>query len=252
MKITVLGSGSAFSDFTRFNSAYLVESGDACFMIDCGSDALRALQKAEVNFFSIQDIYLTHMHADHCGGVPAVLTAMHVLGRREPILIHVPSTQFEFMKSWLANFFIYNERWSFRIDLQPLNAGKKNLNENIELEFISTNHLERYKDSALKAGINPMSFSVIVREGKNSFYFSSDLDSIDEVDSHIDCSLSLIEAAHPELKEIAEISKVGNDKIFLTHIPQELEADGEWKRMLSSKFGIKKLNVVHEGQIFTI
>ncbi len=252
MKITVLGSGSAFSSLTRFNSAYLVEAGKSSFMIDCGSDALRALQKAGVNLFSIRDIFLTHMHADHCAGLPAVLTAMHVLDRKDPVKVHVPLTQFEFVKSWFANLFIYNERMSFRIELSSLDAGKTNLDENIKLEFIRTNHLEKYMEFASRSGFNPMSFSVIVREGKKSFFFSSDIDSIDEINSNMNSSLSFIEAAHPKLEEIARISNGARSNVFFTHIPQELEIDGIWRKELSSKFGIKNINTVHDGQVFTI
>jgi ribonuclease BN (tRNA processing enzyme) len=252
MKITVLGSGSAFSGLTRFNSAYLVEDEKACFMIDCGSDALRALQKSKVDMFSIQDIFLTHLHADHCGGLPAVLTAMHVLGRTMPINIHAPSTQLDFVKLWLDNFFIYNARWSFRFELLPLDVGKKSLPGNIELEFVRTKHLIKYEEPALRAGISPLSFSVIVREGKKSFFFSSDLGSIQEAGSYVGSSLAFIEAAHPALAEISKISREAGDKVFFTHIPQELENDGAWRNELKSEFGIKDLNIVHDGQSFTI
>lgn len=252
MKITVLGSGSAFSSLTRFNSAYFVEVGNLRLMIDCGSDALRALQKAKVDVFSIQDIFLTHMHADHCGGLPAVLTAMHVLGRTEPLNIHVPSTQLEFVKSWLANFFVYSERWSFRFKLFPLESGKKSFDGEIELEFILTSHLQRYEEAALKAGINPLSFSVIIREGKKSFFFSSDLESIHEAGSYIESSLAFVEAAHPALDEISKISREAGGRIFFTHIPQELENDGTWRKELKSKFGVENLNTVQDGQVFTI
>jgi hypothetical protein len=104
----------------------------------------------------------------------------------------------------------------------------------------------------LKAGINPMSFSVIVRQGESSFFFSSDFGSIDEVDPWLNSSLSLIEAAHPALEEMALISRKGSRNIFFTHIPQELELEGSWRKELESKFGISALNIVHDGQIFTI
>ncbi len=252
MKITVLGSGSAFSDPTRFNSAYMIESGTRSFLIDCGSDALRALQKAHIDLFSIHDIFLTHLHADHCGGLPAVLTAMHVLDRKDSLRVHVPSTQIEFVKSWLANFFIYEKRMTFAITLVPTVAGTKKLDPFLEIEFITTNHLQKYTDSSKEAGINPSSFSVIVREGTGSFFFSSDISSISEVRSYLDSSLVLVEATHPTIDEIAEISGKLHDKIFLTHIPQELEMGGEWRSELNSKFNVKELNVVHDGQVFTI
>lgn len=252
MRITVLGSGSAFSDPSRFNSAYLVESGDRSFLIDCGSDALRALQKAKVDLFSIDDIFLTHLHADHSGGLPAVLTGMHVLDRKDSVRVHVPSTQFEFVKTWLANFFIYDRRMSFEIALLPIDAGTKKLNAHLEIEFISTKHLQKYADYTAEAAINPLSFSVIVREGNKSFFFSSDFSSVNEVRSYLECSLALVEATHPTIEEIAEISRRSHDRVFLTHIPKELEIGGEWRSELYLKFKVEELNVVHDGQVFKI
>ena len=252
MKITVLGSGSAFSSLSRFNSSCFVEAGMNKFLIDCGSDALRAIQKAGVALLSIQKIFITHLHADHCGGVPAVLTAMHVLGRKEPVEVYIPSTQLEFTKIWLANVFIYNKKMSFETMLLPIEGGEINLRGDVKLEFMQTNHLEKYLEYAEKAGINARSFSMIVREGNKKFFFSSDVGSIDEITQHLDGSLSLIEAAHPTLEEMADISRKKSNSVFFTHIPQELETRGTWRKELHSKFGVEKLNIVHDGQVLKI
>ena len=257
MRITVIGSGSAFSGLNRYNSCYFVEAGDNKFLIDCGSDALRAIQAAGlqdsvVNLFSIQEIFITHMHADHCGGIPAVLTAMHVLGRKDPIRIHIPTTQLAFAKTWLDNLFIYNDRMSFEVLLLPLDEGTTKLRGGVELEFVKTKHLGKYLESAEKAGVRPLSFSVAVVEGKKRFFFSSDVSSLDEVESGIGGSVSLIEAAHPKLEEIARLSKNDNPGLFFTHIPQELEAGGEWMAELTSKFGVRNLNMVRDGQVLIV
>ncbi|MGO9480710.1 MAG: MBL fold metallo-hydrolase [Candidatus Kryptoniota bacterium] len=252
MRIKVLGSGSAFSGLKRFNSCCFVEAGMNKFLIDCGSDALRAIQKARVDLLSIQKIFITHFHADHCGGVPAVLTAMHVLERKEPVEVYVPSTQLEFTRIWLANVFIFNERMSFKTSLLPIEGGGINLRGNIKLEFIRTSHLEKYLEFAEKAGINARSFSVIVREKNKKFFFSSYFRSTDEIMQHLDSSLALVEAAHPTLKEIADISMRKSNNVFFTHIPQELETGGAWRKELRTKFGVRKLNIVHDGQVLII
>ncbi|MCL5268253.1 MAG: ribonuclease Z [Bacteroidetes bacterium] len=252
MKITVLGSGSAYSDSHRFNSCYLVEASDDRFLLDCGSDALRALQNADVDPSSIQKIFITHMHADHCGGLPAVLTAMHVLGRKEPIEVYIPFTQLDFVSLWLDNFFIFNDRMSFKISLLPLAGGEIKLSDCVRLEFVQTNHLVKYMELSKAAGINPVSFSVVVREEGKKFFFSSDLDSLDEVKSHIRDSVSLIEATHPSLDEIAALAGERSGVLYFTHIPMELENDGEWRKKLSLEFGIQKLNLVQDGQVLTL
>lgn len=252
MKVTVLGSGSAFSSPERHNSCYLIEAGDSKFLLDCGSDAMRGLQSANVDLFSIQKIFITHMHADHCGGLPAVLTAMHVLERKDPIEVFVPFSQHDFVKVWLDNLFIYNGRMSFAISLLPLIAGELDLPDGVGLEFHQTGHLDKYVEISAVAGIDPVSFSVIVREGGRKFFFSSDIDSLDEARAHMDGSVSLIEATHPTLAEIADLTRGGNANLFFTHIPQELERDGEWTKRLKSEFGIESLNAVQDGQVLTV
>lgn len=253
MKITVLGSGSAVSNPGRFNSCYMVEVKGSCLLIDCGSDALRALQAQRVDLSSVNEIVITHMHADHCAGLPAVLTAMHVLGRKEPIVIRIPYTQLEFVNLWLANLFIYKGRMSFDFNLIPIRTGKVPVGSESELEFNQTRHLEKYAQYAGSFGISPLSFSIIVREKNRTFFFSSDINSTDEVKSFVEMnSVSLIEATHPPMVEIAEMAKSAAGNIFFTHIPRELEPEGEWTEELRVQHGVFNLNMVHDGQIFEV
>ena len=251
MKIIVLGSGSAFSSTSRHNSCYYLEAGKEKFLIDCGSDAMRAIQDAKIDFFSVDRIFITHMHADHSAGLPAVLTAMHVLERKSPLTVYVPFSQVEFAESWLANMFIYNERMSFNISLLPLYPGVVEF-EGVELDFIKTRHLEKYSEYAEGLGIDPLSFSVIVREGAKRFFFSSDLASLEEVKDKMDEGVSFIEATHPALEEVAALSGGKNIGVYFTHIPMELEEGGEWRRELKARFGIEKLNSVSDGQIIVL
>jgi ribonuclease BN (tRNA processing enzyme) len=68
MKITVIGCGNAFSQ-KNFNQSFLLEENDRRLLIDCGYQVPAALQKKGIDFFSIDDIYVSHLHADHIGGL---------------------------------------------------------------------------------------------------------------------------------------------------------------------------------------
>lgn len=252
MRIVILGSGSAYSSPSRFNSCYYVEAGEEKFVIDCGSDALRAMQKQGIDLFAVREIFITHMHADHAAGLPAVLTAMHVAERRAPINVYIPFSQVEFARLWLANMFIYNERMSFETTLLPLNPGIVRLGGNVELEFLQTRHLEKYLKHAEDLGINPVSFSVVVREGGKRFFYSSDLASIEETNGRLKDGASLVEATHPALGEVASLAKNGSTNVYFTHIPMELEEGGEWRKELAAKFGIEELNAVRDGQVIVL
>lgn len=72
MKLIFIGSGSAFTVGTgNYNSNMLLldpKSNDK-LLIDCGSDARHALCDAGFSYRDITDVYISHLHADHAGGL---------------------------------------------------------------------------------------------------------------------------------------------------------------------------------------
>lgn len=70
MKITVLGCGNAFSEH-NFNQSFLLEEeheGETRKMaIDCGYQFQASLIHAGISVQEIDDIYISHLHADHIG-----------------------------------------------------------------------------------------------------------------------------------------------------------------------------------------
>jgi len=70
MKIHILGCGDAFGSGGRNNSGYLVEARDRLFLLDCGPTTLSAMKRAGFNPRQLDAIFLSHLHGDHCAGVP--------------------------------------------------------------------------------------------------------------------------------------------------------------------------------------
>ncbi|MFC3908963.1 MBL fold metallo-hydrolase [Legionella dresdenensis] len=71
MKLIFLGAGSAFTVGTdNFHSNMLfVSDNQEKLMIDCGSDARFSLFKQNLNHLDISNVYISHLHADHAGGL---------------------------------------------------------------------------------------------------------------------------------------------------------------------------------------
>src|SRR5688500_12374647 len=71
MKLVFIGAGSAFTvDKNNYNSNMLLQnSNQKRLLIDCGSDARRALYDLCLTYHDIQDVYISHLHADHAGGL---------------------------------------------------------------------------------------------------------------------------------------------------------------------------------------
>lgn len=70
VELLFLGSGSAFTLGTdNFQSNMLLISEGDKLLIDCGSDIRFSLHKADYSYLDITDIYISHLHSDHVGGL---------------------------------------------------------------------------------------------------------------------------------------------------------------------------------------
>jgi ribonuclease BN (tRNA processing enzyme) len=71
MKFIFLGSGTAFTvGAHNFQSNMIIVTDDnKKLMIDCGSDARHSLFEQGFNYQDITDVFISHLHADHMGGL---------------------------------------------------------------------------------------------------------------------------------------------------------------------------------------
>ncbi|MGY6214578.1 MBL fold metallo-hydrolase [Methylolobus aquaticus] len=68
MNLTFIGAGSAFS-LESFQSNMLIESRGNRLLVDCGGDARFALNRLGLGAKDIDALYVSHLHADHIGGI---------------------------------------------------------------------------------------------------------------------------------------------------------------------------------------
>jgi ribonuclease BN (tRNA processing enzyme) len=91
LRLRILGCGDAFGSGGRLNACFLVERGEASFLIDCGASAMISIRRFAVDPNLISAILLSHLHADHFGGLPSfILDAQLVSGRTRPLVIAGP------------------------------------------------------------------------------------------------------------------------------------------------------------------
>jgi ribonuclease BN (tRNA processing enzyme) len=66
-----LGSGSAFTvgDGNFHSNILLTSDRGSQLLIDCGSDIRFSLHAAQLSYRDITDIYISHLHSDHVGGL---------------------------------------------------------------------------------------------------------------------------------------------------------------------------------------
>ncbi|MDP2619941.1 MAG: MBL fold metallo-hydrolase [Hyphomicrobiales bacterium] len=92
VRITFVGSGDAFAAGGRFNPCFHVKTAPGAVLIDCGATSLVALRKQGIDPSSIATIFISHLHGDHYGGLPALLLEAKLVGKRtRPLAIAGPA-----------------------------------------------------------------------------------------------------------------------------------------------------------------
>jgi ribonuclease BN (tRNA processing enzyme) len=91
VSVRFVGCGDSFGSGGRFQTCILVDGPGSRFAIDFGTSSLIALAQQGVEPNSLDAIVLTHLHGDHCGGVPFLLVdAMLAAKRTRPLTIAGP------------------------------------------------------------------------------------------------------------------------------------------------------------------
>jgi ribonuclease BN (tRNA processing enzyme) len=91
VSVTVVGCGDSFGSGGRFHTCFLVDAPGIRFCIDFGASSLIALERLGISHNSIDAVLLTHLHGDHCGGIPFLLMdAMLGAKRDRPLTIAGP------------------------------------------------------------------------------------------------------------------------------------------------------------------
>jgi len=99
VSVTFVGSGDSFGSGGRFNTCILVDAPRIRFCIDFGASSLIALERLGIPHNTIDAILLTHLHGDHCGGIPFLLVdAMLGAKRDRPLTIAGPKDTSERLK----------------------------------------------------------------------------------------------------------------------------------------------------------
>jgi ribonuclease Z len=91
MDLDVLFIGTAGSAPTarRGLPATLVRRGGDRLLFDCGEGTQRQMLRS-VGLFDIEEVFITHFHADHFLGLPGMLKTFSLRGREAPLAVYGP------------------------------------------------------------------------------------------------------------------------------------------------------------------
>ena len=86
--INVLGCGSAIPTTWHMASSQVVDLRDKLYMIDCGEGTQVQMRKNKIKFSRVNHIFISHLHGDHCFGLPGLISTFGLLGRTGDLFLH--------------------------------------------------------------------------------------------------------------------------------------------------------------------
>lgn len=91
MEFRVVGCGDAFGSGGRLNTCFHVTGKSTRFLLDCGATSMVGLHRENIDRPAIDLVLITHLHADHAGGLPfLVLDAQFFAKRTRPLTVAGP------------------------------------------------------------------------------------------------------------------------------------------------------------------
>ena len=90
LDIVFLGTSASGPTAGRAPTALLVRRGGDRLLFDCAEGTQRQLMRSSLGLPDLEEIYLTHYHADHTLGLPGLLKTFALRGREVPLTVYGP------------------------------------------------------------------------------------------------------------------------------------------------------------------
>lgn len=102
--INILGCGSALPTTRHLATSQIVDLRDKLYMIDCGEGTQVQMRRMRIKFSRLNHIFISHLHGDHCFGLPGLISTLGMLGRNGELVIHGPKEIESYMRPVLDIF----------------------------------------------------------------------------------------------------------------------------------------------------
>ena len=153
MDLVFLGTGGSVPTARRSTACLLARVGGERLMFDCGEGSQRQMQRS-TGLVQVDEIFITHFHADHYLGIPGLLKTYDLHGRERPLRVVGPPGLIELFRALRRIF----GRLSYEVELIELEPGEAIAHDGYEVRTFAVEHRMAAHGYALVEGERPGRF----------------------------------------------------------------------------------------------
>jgi ribonuclease Z len=136
LDIVFLGTSASAPTAQRAPAALLVRRGGDKLLFDCAEGTQRQLMRSTLGLPDLEEIFLTHFHADHYLGLPGLLKTFSLRQRELPLTIYGPAGLRDLYKS-LGRIV---GKLSYRVELEEVRPGEALERNNYRILVFPVHH----------------------------------------------------------------------------------------------------------------
>lgn len=160
LSVIFLGTGGSVPSARRATACVLIRAGGRRILIDAGEGAQRQMILS-TGLVHVDEIYLTHFHADHYLGLPGLLKTYDLLERRQPLRVVGPAGLGGLFDALRRVF----GKLRYEVELVELGPGEAIEHDGFEMRSFAVEHLIKALGYAFVEPQRPGRFDVDAARG---------------------------------------------------------------------------------------
>ena len=120
-EVTILGCGSALPTLQHNPSAQIVDIRGKLSLIDCGEGTQMQMRRYGIHFMKLRNIFISHLHGDHCFGLMGLISTLGLLGRTSSLHLYAPIA---FESSFHEQMRLFCDNLSYEVIFHPVDTTK--------------------------------------------------------------------------------------------------------------------------------